>query len=325
MVARFAVPFFFLVSGFFYLSNDGTCSSDAAVRKIKHILKLTFWAVAFYAVYLPIFKNTTLNSWDMIAYMSERFTCAKIAKFFLSNDPFVYSHLWFLFALVYCYLFALLFFDGGKRLKLSLFLGGVLMLSFSCLQEFPKMLHIRSALALPGSDPKAYLYYCNIFLFRALPFFLVGIFLRLNAERIRRIAIPNFVLLLLTVLGAASACFEFYNTTNAQFYLGNYLMCAALAVFAIRNPHWGGGLSFIGRHLATTVYVLHIAVGNIIYHITWTRKWTNMKWVLWARPILVIFLTLAVALCLYYLKRWRAWLPQKAMKVPTETSLELLH
>ena len=157
MVARFAVPFFFLVSGFFYLSKDGACPVDVAVRKIKHILKLTFWAVAFYAVYLPTFKNATLKSWDMGAYLAERFTCAKIAKFFLSNDPFVYAHLWFLFALVYCYLFALLFFEGGKRLKWSLGLGVVLMLCFSCLQEFPRILHIRSALALPGSDPKAYL------------------------------------------------------------------------------------------------------------------------------------------------------------------------
>ena len=91
---RFGVPVFLVTSGFFFLSN-GKMDDGKVARKMRHILKLALAAGIFYAMFTITINSVTNGNWEMKRYASERLTADRITKFFVTNDPFVYSHLWF--------------------------------------------------------------------------------------------------------------------------------------------------------------------------------------------------------------------------------------
>lgn len=258
---RFGVPVFFIVSGFFLLSN-GTVSDTKIVKKIKHILKITFFASIFYAIFTIIWNPLISSDWNMKVFAVERLHASKIVKFFITNDPFVYSHLWFLLALIYCYVFSILFLTNNKNLKYVKFLAPVLLICYSCMQEFGNITPFRNSFAIPGTTDRLYLY--NLFLFRALPFFLFGILLRQYQEKISNLKIPDWILTIVMLCGGFISIYERFHFTEAQFYIGTYLTVAAMFILAIKKPDAGGNiLEYIGRELSLYVYILHIAVGKI--------------------------------------------------------------
>lgn len=165
---RFGVPVFLITSGFFFLS-DGKMDDEKVARKIRHIMKLALAAGIFYAIFTIVINLATNGNWDMKQYAAERLTADRITKFFVTNDPFVYSHLWFLMGLSYCYIFCLLFFEKNRRLAWVNILAPVLLITYSCLQEFSNALGIQRSIPIPGSDNRLYLF--NLFIFRVLPFF----------------------------------------------------------------------------------------------------------------------------------------------------------
>ena len=110
-IARFAVPLFFLISGYFAYGRE-----DAVLRRREiHILRLYVGAVAVY--YL----------WAAIRYFLSQRTFAQmgaelfpdggrtVTDLLLFNRTAMAPHLWFMGALVYCYLFYRLL--ARKRLE----------------------------------------------------------------------------------------------------------------------------------------------------------------------------------------------------------------
>lgn len=110
-IARFAVPLFFLISGYFAYGRE-----DAVLRRREiHILRLYVGAVAVY--YL----------WAAIRYFLSQRTFAQmgaelfpdggrtVSDLLFFNRTAMAPHLWFMGALVYCYLFYRLL--ARKRLE----------------------------------------------------------------------------------------------------------------------------------------------------------------------------------------------------------------
>ena len=97
-MCRFAVPVFLGISGF-YLSSTPFISDENVLRKIRHILKMIMVSALFYAVFFlwwyPLYDRT----FELGSYLTEKMTAARIVKLFITNDPLIYSHLWFLLAL----------------------------------------------------------------------------------------------------------------------------------------------------------------------------------------------------------------------------------
>lgn len=101
-MARFAVPIFLMTAGFFFTKN-GTCTIEATAKKLRHILLLTLNAALFYIIFCVLFNCIQTPGWDVIDFISSKCTAGRIARFFLTNDPFVYSHLWYLLANIYIF------------------------------------------------------------------------------------------------------------------------------------------------------------------------------------------------------------------------------
>ena len=101
-LSRFAVPFFFMISGYFCYYN-GKDASDRIPGKIFHIVKLMIFAMVFYFIW-EISKRlvTGENLYRWIREVTDRQNIMKLLLY-NSTSP-LRGHLWFLPALIYCYM-----------------------------------------------------------------------------------------------------------------------------------------------------------------------------------------------------------------------------
>ena len=101
VLARCAVPFFFMISGYFCY-YEGKTAEDKIPSKILHILKLFFISLLFYLVWEYIMKF--LSGEDTGEWLKELTDSSHLKEFALYNSTSVVrAHLWFLPALIYCY------------------------------------------------------------------------------------------------------------------------------------------------------------------------------------------------------------------------------
>lgn len=158
-VARFAVPFFFMVSGY-YCYRDGYYASVHIVKKIFHIVKITFVWYLFYCLFFII------ENWLINANHTFCFSLSHILKVALFNEPSnVPPHFWFLFALINVYVLFLIV-NKFKIIK-SAYIFSLIM--------FVVLIAMQQGTSLMGYSLKPY--YFRNFLIEGFPFFMLGRFL----------------------------------------------------------------------------------------------------------------------------------------------------
>lgn len=300
---RFAVPVFFGISGF-YLTSSKTISDASVLRKIRHILKLLLISGIFYLVYQYCYNAIAAPVSNYVEYRKTHVTGNSLLAFFFVNDPLFYDHLWFLLALLYCYLTVLFLFKQGKYTNFICCLMPLLLFGMTISQEFYSWLPVLGGIRIPGTE--ATLYYGHFFAFRAMPFFLFGVICRKFQQRIAKIpgTAPFWWLLALAGCGIAIAE-RFWTAKVCQFYLGSYLTTAALFVCAIKYPQQNNRLlSYIGRELSLHVYILHIAVGKLFDFAAGKYKFrSSTALYIFSRPLIILMLTLLVAFIVSYTNR----------------------
>ncbi len=298
---RFAVPTFLIISGFFFLS-DGKMNDGKVVAKIRHIANLLFGSGVFYAVFTVFFMNVNTSDWNMINYLAEKATAGKIVKFFFTNDPLVYSHLWYMMAVIYCYIFAIMFFNKEKRIKLIYVFAPVLLVLYSCMQEFGAAIGIRSTIPIAQAEEVLSIY--NMFIFRALPFFLFGMIIRKHYEKLARIPVNTVGAVIIFIAGGCLAIYERTLFRESQFYVGTYIMVFALVLIAVRKPESEIKiLGYIGRELSLYVYIFHIAVGKTFDVVARELAFRDTSFYTWGRAACVLLLSLAVSQGVVLFKR----------------------
>ena len=302
-MCRFAVPIFFGISGY-YLSSTSYISDESVLRKIRHILKMILVSAVFYAVFFLWWNPVYNRGFDLAAYLAEKLTAGRIAKLFLSNDPLVYSHLWYMLALVYCYVTVLFFFRNGKNSKFFYILTPFLMLGMMLFQEFSGVFHIKSGIKLPESTQTVYFF--NLYVFRALPFFVFGSFCRMHQEKIRKLRGGIWLWVALAAVGCVAASVErILLNRSCQFFLGSYLTFFSLMILAIKFPALHlPFFCYAGKNLSVYVYILHIAVGKA-YDIVAAKfnLWGKLPYVA-TRPIVVMAGSLLAAFLVHSCVTW---------------------
>lgn len=291
---RFGVPLFLVVSGFFFTSH-GACSLASTARKLRHALMLGIVSTAALVV-LALVQCWLAPCSSALGFIRSHATVKDAASFFITNAPTPpLVHLWFLWALVYCYVFALLWFADGRRLWTAGSLGLILLVGMVLFQEFTRFLPFAPKIPLRGLPVSL----CHTFAFRALPFFLLGIWLRRHENAVRRCALPNWSFAAFALTGGFMSVVEWRLFGVSQFYIGSYITVAAMFAWAIRNPGGGvGPVTYIGRNLSLLVYVLHISVLNFLMLALRCLHVDQMLLVRWTLPIMVVILTLLVAFVL---------------------------
>lgn len=293
-LAKFAVPFFFMISGFFALYGlQPKVEKEKIKSKIIHITKIIiivgiFYGI-FYAVYTQLICHQTID-------MGSIFTINNIIKFILANSPFIYSHLWFILALLYCYIFTLI---CPKKIqgKWKKYYVIIALVFFTITSEISPKFGMK--LTLGNTEIAVY----NIFLFRALPFYLLGMILRENRDKIIESKLTNKMCIVMIIIGFLASIIERIIFVESQFYLGTYISVIFLFIFAMKNEEVNkcNTIKFIGRYLSMYVYIIHIAVLEILNYIF---AICNLGGIFnYLKPIILIIISIQISYLIYWFNK----------------------
>lgn len=280
-VARFAVPFFFMVSGFYsYNDNSGTL-----LKKAWNIVKIYLWSFLLYFVYGAVREMAYGNSSGILDYIGTYFKPKTIFDFLLHNTTISAVHLWFLPALTYCYLLYLLV----KKAKISdriLFVGaGVLLLVRLFAGE------LLGALGNPAD-----LDFFPNFLFIGFPFFVFGIATKKYITKCNRL--PMGLLWALIAVGVLETVLSTHFFAPQIIYAGSGLIALPIFLIAARcgDKEYSKAVTSLSG-LSAYIYVFHVAVGGTmeilvqkLFSLGASPLWINIK------PIVVLLLTAVLSL-----------------------------
>ena len=296
-IARFAVPFFFMVSGFFSYYADKTVIPGKMKHKMKHVLVLLLGSISLYFVY---YAATNAMNGSFGKFLKSIFSFKSLAAFFIFNHPPFAEHLWFLSALLYVYIVFYVFTKTGFDKKCA-FLIPVLSIGGVLFREVKEIFPDFASHA--GFLNQAFLY--RNFVFVGLPFFLMGYFIRIYADKMTE-KLSDSLLIVLMLFGTAEAVLVDAFHTQKSVYLGTILAVFAFFVFMLKleDKVKVPVLASLGAKYSLYIYIFQVLViyvvktaGEVIPIVGKGLDLLNS-----VMPIVIFILTLAVSVVYVFIK-----------------------
>ena len=240
-LARFAVPFFLMVSGYYCWRDTDAAMFAAAKKQLHSTGRLTLIGTAFYAV-----SNTlrdTITGTQPFSWLGGLLSATGIRRFFIFNRAvFLSSVMYYLFMLLYVYaLYMLLLRAKAMRLAYA---------------AIPVLLTAGVVLNMVVLAPW---YYTGNWLLTGLPFFVLG---HLIAARKIRIAHPEWFIL----PGAVLCCLEALRNSEVYCGLGAIMLSVSLLLTCIKYPQakMPDFLVRFGRRSSVVLFVIHCGVRDYV-------------------------------------------------------------
>ena len=242
-LSRFAVPFFFLLSGFFSYFEDASKAIEKYKVRCIRLLKLLIVSNIIYFIFYDVIRDFSISKWMSLIDVGQ------IYQYIIFNTSPTGGHLWFIQSLIYCYL---LFFIMTKLdIKINkLYVYIPILLIFNLiLGEFSRL----------TANPYSYYFHRNFF-FTALPFFVLGYLIRDKKEKLD--IISNKFIIYSIALGILLTVLEFLTIGTVELYIGSIILATIIFIWCIINPEkldWKIS-GWIGGKLYTPMYILHLIV-----------------------------------------------------------------
>ncbi len=306
-LARFAVPFFFMVSGYYSLNQ----SCDWLKRRLVSVLKLNVYAALPYYIwkYLAFYRGSA----GMEFLRAEVFPPNVLMDWLLRHVHPGAGHLWFLAALVPCYAGLWLYVrlrEGKARNNQPLYLMGLFLMGTDFLLS--TLLPV-NGMAVP------FMVYRNGWCL-GLPLFLLGMFLHEYEDTIvEKFHLTTGKLILLTGAGILLSLIQYKSYGTSEIYLGTIPEMIGLMLLLTAHPVLPRPLGFLrwatprfGR-ISTVVYIIHLLLLSAYEERFRVLAEARLgHWEAWARPFLIATASLIVAILWDWLLRRIK--PQKPVK-----------
>jgi len=297
-LSRFAVPLFFLFSGYFSVNFSRK-------RKLRQMVRILAWAVLANVGYLAIDLSRQKNEYLFKLRLQQIFYPGAWKNFLLYNDSPISGHLWFLGALAYILLLDLLFSSLFEKLHRGIRWCVVGVLLFGGLALY----HV---LTLAPDVDYPLCAYRNFLLF-GLPFFLSGKLIRGSSFAAKPLPAPLYPVLILALSGLT--LLEFHLAGVWELYLSSILMTYLLMHLALCHPLSNARgpaalLSWLGRNTTLAIYIVHIYVLDQLRGLYWSHlPWQYEFGVFHLIPIGVFLasLLIGVAVALFKTGCIRCW------------------
>lgn len=250
--ARFAVPLFFAVSGFFAVGKN----AKSALKSAYKIFILFLVAVAVHLMYymtVRLFEEGIVVMWQYAA--DELLDFLDFRDLLLYNLPPTSIHLWFLIALIEVYLI------WAVVVKLKLSDTVILILAALTLIIHLTMGEVRSLFGITVED-----HYVRNALLMGFPFFSFGYLI--NRYKHRLVNIPTPYLVIAILLGTAEAITSRFVFGHCELFLGSVFVAFAIMILALRYSHVKCGKTLVRiSSTSTDVFIYHIVIADLWYRI----------------------------------------------------------
>lgn len=300
-LARFAVPFFFIVSGrymFDVQTIDIHCTRKKLFRRLLKLLQsllIVLVVYSIYSYYIQSQQGVDFRTWFITKYASSEIIRQLIVNtsYIIFDHTYYMDFMWYLFAMIYVYLFMVLCANWRMNTKCAICI--VLLCALYVLQYLFCLDFTFPGINVWCGGMSVY----RNWLFTGIPFALVGVWI--SHSTLLKTGSP-IIWWTATVCGIAIAIIEGFCSDMKELPLGMMIAVISLAVLAEYYPDRGiRVLVFIGKNLSSNVYYWHVLVANILYQlviINWPEHNLFPYW-----PIIVSSLTLLISLVLYGVNR----------------------
>ena len=250
-LSRFAVPFFFVVSGFF------ACwvGEETLLKRGLRIFRLEMTASLIYFLW-GCYRERFFYRNSLWLFLKGTFSERKIAQWIFLNENPIAGHLWYLSAAAVCFgiLWLYVRMSGEKTVSYTpLYIVGV------CLYGF--QIAFGTYAAAIGQEVWNTFYRNGLFF--GLPMFLLGIFLREYQQRIKAaFRLTNGKLIVIILVCALLNILQWRGFGRTEMPLATLPETIALMLLLWWNPRVSGNqtlkkiISKFGR-LSLCVYILH--------------------------------------------------------------------
>lgn len=250
-LARFAVPLFFLISGYYSFQ----IKPEKIIKRIRHISGLIIFATVCYTLFniAILFLKGTVGGID--SYFEQYLNIGTLIKFFIFNVPVSSVHLWYLLAMVYVYV--VFYFVTILRLNEKV----IFIVSFSLL-----FLHILLGECLSVLKIVVPIPIVRNFALMGIPFFALGLFTKKHENKVR--SIPNYVLIITVAVGIFESLLSRYFFGKNELYVGSLLVLFAIVTVFIKYPivKYPPFLNALSG-CSTYVYIFHIMISSVVLKI----------------------------------------------------------
>lgn len=250
-LARFAVPLFFLISGYYSFQ----ITSEKITKRIKRLLGLSAFATVCYTLFNVAALLSKGTAGGVVSYFERYLDIKTLIKIFIFNVPVSSVHLWFLLALVYTYL--IFYFTKVFRFNEKI----VFFVSFSLL-----FLNILLGEGLSASGIRVPVPIVRNFALMGIPFFALGLFTKKHENKLR--SIPDYVLVIAVLIGVIESLLSRYFFGKNELYVGSLFVLFAIVTVFIKYPNVKcPQFVYTLSGCSTYIYIFHIMISRVIHQI----------------------------------------------------------
>ncbi len=263
--ARFAVPFFFAVSGRFLLSNHGNGPilevSDIRNKTGKALVKLLKITGIVYLIHFVFsFCFHMIKGYSIREYLGLKFNIFETRDFILFNsgryiyDPsYVFDHMWYLFALIYVYTLIYIFAPVLRKW----YKGLIVILLF--LLFFGELLQTYYPVKAFGMGISTW-YVMRNWLFVGIPFVMIGILFNDYVYKVSDLQKMKLPAICMIVAGIILSYVEMIVIAQHDVYVGSVLITVGLLILSECVSYNGHILYCLGKRASSNIYYFHVLV-----------------------------------------------------------------
>ncbi len=270
-LARFAVPFFFLISGYFMFN----CRRD-----LYRVKKLTINQLRM-CILMELLSMLSQSSLG-IETLYKKFISFGALKRLCLGIYGTYGAGWFLYSLLICHVFAYAYFrfiaDKHKMLERWVSILAYILLCTHLILNMTVMRSIESDMLVSN------------FWLMGFPIYYLGFKLHLIIEK-NDVANIKMIGIVLLIIGIVETIFA-STFLCSDLYIGSVLVAIGLLFYALAHtsnafPGWFNSLGGVCKNLSFLIYILHLHVWRLL-ETSW--RFSRMNYL---KPIAVVAITVA--------------------------------
>lgn len=301
-LARIAVPFFFISSGYFLWSNNRGVLSSKIKKHMKSMLILVISTNILYLCWDMFMIKFPLPGGSVSKYLQGVITIKNLFNFlFLNNSPFS-GHLWYLSA--YLYVLIIYYFINRYNLyRISFYIVPLLLLTNIILGKY-------SVALLNFMLPSEFI--LRNFMFVGIPYFLLGNMIRNKMESNDSKIINNKILISGIVIFSLTSILENYvlkinniNASGGDIFFSTTLLVLCIFIYLAQNPNLfeNNILVNIGKYYSLYIYTFHIVIGYIVSYIALKMLGIKESMFFWVAVFIVYFICIVCSIIYIKMKQ----------------------